>query len=256
MHASWFHGLPVPILLAFGALLVVIFVPSAIRRNATSKDRAAVLESMGFSQLAREQVFDNPKLLARVIYDNAVTSISDWVGTGQSPFGETVIFDLTHDFSNNVTSRFTVVAFRAARAAADFKISHVLLLERVMRSSNEGDVEPPHMATYDRHSHQWIRPEVDLPVLKRMTFDGNPEFAKNFYVWSSDANATRTDLTPAMIDALVRTKDVNLNVMKRGDWLMIYSWVSSATAPDRYPELVRDAAQLAGYLDLRVRAGP
>ena len=255
MHASLFHGLSNPLLL-FGVLFVAIIAFSAFRRNSESRRRAAALQSMGYARLTRQQAFDNPKLIARLIFDNAAASISDWVGKGQSAFGETVIFDFTHDMgvdSAGRPSRFTVVAFRVAHAAVDFEISHVLLLERLLHLPNEGDIVPPHMATYDRHSHQWTRPEIDLPLLKCVAPDGNPAFAQNYRVWSSDPVAMQRVLTRAMMDALVRANDVNLHVAKRGDWLMVYRWVSSATAPGRYPALVQEAAQLAAQLDLGVR---
>lgn len=244
------HGVPVSILLFFAVLVVIIFVLPVIRKKPRDNRRAEALRSMEFAALSREQVFDRPEVLARVIFDNPVASISNEVAKGPSEMGETAIFDLlASTFSSG--SNWTVVAFRAPESLPDFVIQPVLPAERALHLANDADITGPgSLAKYDRHAHKWIHPDVDLPVLKRVAIEGSPAFAQHFYVWTSDAQAMRRALAPPMTSALVDLGHGNLHLMKRVGWLLVYRENVSVT-PEHYPAMLEEAVKLVQNFELK-----
>lgn len=247
------HGIPFSILLFFAVLVVVIFVLPVIRKKPADNRRAEALRAMGFAALPRAQVFEHPEVLARVIDDSPVASVSNEVAKGQSKMGETAIFDLDRGSASTTYggTNFTIIAFRASGNLPDFLIQPVLPAERALHVANDVDIGMPEsLAKYDRHAHKWIHPDVNLPVLKRVAIEGDPAFANDFYVWSSDAQAIRRALTSTMMSALVNLNHGNLHLIKRLGWLLVYRETSSLTPPERYPAMLQEAVELVQNFEL------
>jgi hypothetical protein len=153
-------------ILFFGGLILLILLNSVLRgshRSARNKERSAVLQSMGFVAVPREQVFESVKATGRIIEDYATSVIFSPVGKGASALGETVIFDFQGILGDaDTNARSTVVGFRVPPSIPDFEILHVLLLDRFVNKATAKNTSAPTVAGERKFGPFVVRPS-DTP---------------------------------------------------------------------------------------------
>jgi Protein of unknown function (DUF3137) len=249
-----------PLYFFFGGLIVLIFILPAFRSSARKKERSAVFQSMGFAEVPREQVFEDVSKAARVIYDRPASSISSPVGKGNSAAGEAVIFDFSYGAGTSATY-FTVVGFRVSPDVADFEIRHSMLGDRLFGQPAGENIKAESRAAASAPAQlksgpgQAVYQPSDAPVQKRITMEGNPDFAKKYVVWAADEGRVRRIVTPVLMDSLVAMNDSNLHIRKGSKWIFVYREVARARSPKQYPALLEEAAGLVSKLDLRAASG-
>jgi hypothetical protein len=242
-----------PILFFAGLVLVILLstVLRGSRRSARNKERSAVLQSMGFAEVPREQVFESVKAAGRIIEDYATSVIFSPVGKGTSALGETVIFDFQGIMGDPATnSRFTVVGFRVPPSIPDFGILHVLLLDRFVRKAADENASAPGVTGERKFGPFVVRPS-DTPVQKRIAIEGHPEFGERYVVWTADEALMRRMLTPSLMDALTAMNDGKLRIRKGKDWIFVFREVMQPNPPTEFPALLEEAVGLVSRLDLR-----
>lgn len=250
-------GISLP-LLFIGGLAFVIVLSSVVRRSlrsARNRERSAVLQSMGFAEIPREQVFESVKAAERVLEDYPTSVIFSPVGKGETALGETVIFDFQGSMGGASTAgRTTVVGFRVPSSVPDFLILHVLLLDRFFKKAAP-ETAPENAAgssgTGVRKFGPFVVTPSDTPEQRRMAIESDPEFGKRYVVWTADEAVMRRMLTPALMDALTTLNDSNLQIRKGKDWLFILRTVMRPRPPAEFPALLEEAVVLLSKLDLR-----
>jgi len=246
-------GISLP-LLFFGGLAFVIILSSVLRRSrrsARNQERSAVLQSMGFVEVPREQVFESVKAAERVIEDFPTSVIFSPVGKGASALGETVIFDFQGTMGDPGTgARTTVVGFRVPSSVPDFLILHVMLLDRFVNKAAAENTAGSSETGVRKFGPFVVRPS-DTPEQRRIAIESDPEFGKRYVVWTADEAVMRRMLTPGLMDALTTLNDSNLQIRKGKDWLFIFRTVMHPRPPAEFPALLEEAVVLLSKLDLR-----
>ncbi|MGH8161293.1 MAG: hypothetical protein ACRESR_03955, partial [Gammaproteobacteria bacterium] len=115
------HEIPVALWILFGALIVAIFIVPAIWRRRTARVRGVTLRAMGFDDRPRDQAIEHAEVLACLIHDSPVSTLSNRVATGQTVLGDTAIFEIGDNGSTNQVWT-SAVAFRTAPGTPDFSI--------------------------------------------------------------------------------------------------------------------------------------
>lgn len=235
--------------LIFIGLILLMFIARAFKGSSRSKERSAVLQSMGFLEIPREQAFESAQVAARIINDSLATSILSPVGKGTSALGETVIFDISHR-DDKYPVIYTGVGFRVPPSIPDFEIRHVLLLDGVFQSPAASEPEAPGMRGRARIGPSGTVPEVLGPAEDPVVIESHPEFAKKYVVKAADQTAMRHMLTSNLMDALTALNDSNVRI-KGKDWLFVFRWGGRLPPPEQYPALLEEAVGLVSRFDLR-----